>query len=407
MKVGVVTRTFPPAEGGVENYLLALMEGLKERCAFRTVTQVRESVKPYPGQDDIFAPPPLDYEYRGFKVRSLGPTPLDRLKLSPCLLRLVPGLRRYFYTGLRGLAVRRFAALFGPRVRDYLKGVEIVHSFAFGGMGEAAAFAASALQLPFVITPFVHPGRWGDSPRDIDLYRRASSVIALHEQDRRVLAALGVPADRIRIVPVCISPFAGNREAFRTRHGISGPMALFVGRMLPHKGYRELISAVQAINAGKIRISLVLMGPAGPGEASALSSLRKSGIIYAGHASESEKHDAFAACDLFCLPSDSEILPVSILEAWHAGKPVLAGDIPAVRELVEEGRTGMFTRREPAAIRAKLDAFLRDESGWRGMGSAGQKLVELKHLAARSADVQAAVYAEAAASSAGLRSSFP
>ena len=50
-----------------------------------------------------------------------------------------------------------------------------------------------------------------------------------------------------------------------------------------------------------------------------------------------EKEIIFAAADLFCMPSISESFGLVYLEAWHKKKPVIAANIPAVKELIGDG----------------------------------------------------------------------
>jgi len=138
-------------------------------------------------------------------------------------------------------------------------------------------------------------------------------------------------------------------------------------------------------------LSLMLMGPASDSVAVDLSRLRSQGIHYLGHVSACEKADAYDACDLFCLPSDGEIMPVTILEAWSLARPILVGNIPALQALVEAGKTGMLVRRDPVAIREKLRSFLKDREGWGGMGAAGQQKLKttflIQDIAARHHDL--------------------
>ncbi|WP_164078794.1 glycosyltransferase, partial [Stenotrophomonas maltophilia] len=60
-------------------------------------------------------------------------------------------------------------------------------------------------------------------------------------------------------------------------------------------------------------------------------------IVFAGE--RTDVPDCLAACDLFVLPSVSEGLPISILEAMAAGRAVVATEVGGVPELVTEGET--------------------------------------------------------------------
>ncbi|OGJ89326.1 MAG: hypothetical protein A2268_08355 [Candidatus Raymondbacteria bacterium RifOxyA12_full_50_37] len=392
-KVGVVSRRFLPAEGGVERFCASLMLSLRNETAVVAATQIAGNHPDFPGVDDLFACSFDDYEFNTIQIKALSPGFFDRIRLLPCVLRLVPGLRRLFGASLHNLAARSFAWVYFSRLRAYFTGVTLVHSFAFDGAGLLAQAVARSLNAMFVITPFMHPEKWGDSRQNIRLYNEADAVVALHTRDAENLQAAGVRPDLIRIIGIGIDPFTGDGQRFRKKYAIIGPMVLFVGRLMHHKGYRELVRAVAALRERGREISLVIIGPR-TRESDKEFFPEYEGVVYLGLVSEQEKYDAYAACDLFCLPSRSEIMPVSILEAWHAGKPVLAGDIPDLRALVDEGETGMFTLQESDACARKLDNFLSHRREWERMGANGRRLVEERHLMSRVADQTVSLYKE-------------
>jgi glycosyltransferase involved in cell wall biosynthesis len=77
------------------------------------------------------------------------------------------------------------------------------------------------------------------------------------------------------------------------------------------------------------------------------------------------------ASDLLCLPSDGEIFPVSILEAWSLGKPVLTSDIPSLKTVVETARGGVAVPRNAELLAQAILNLVSNPSKLRAMGSAG------------------------------------
>src|SRR3989442_13384925 len=73
------------------------------------------------------------------------------------------------------------------------------------------------------------------------------------------------------------------------------------------------------------------------------------------------------------MPSDHETFGHAYLEAWSAGLPVIAGDIPPLREIVREGVDGLHVRNEPGAIADAILALLRDPERARRMAAAGRE----------------------------------
>ena len=90
---------------------------------------------------------------------------------------------------------------------------------------------------------------------------------------------------------------------------------------------------------------------------------------------EAEKAEAYARATIFAMPSEHETFGFTYLEAWSAGLPVIAGDIPPLREVVREGVDGLHVRNEPRAIADAILALLRDPEHARRMGIVGRERV--------------------------------
>ena len=72
------------------------------------------------------------------------------------------------------------------------------------------------------------------------------------------------------------------------------------------------------------------------------------------------------AADWYILPSRSEGQPLSILEAYRDGVPVMASRIPELAELVHDGDTGLlFDQEAPADLAARMDEAVRMTQGAR------------------------------------------
>ena len=86
---------------------------------------------------------------------------------------------------------------------------------------------------------------------------------------------------------------------------------------------------------------------------------------------EAEKTALLAACDIFASPSRYESFGITVLEAWRQGRPVMVGDGPALRCVVEDGVSGLLVAHQPRAV---LDGLLRlaaDPGLRRQLGEAG------------------------------------
>jgi glycosyltransferase involved in cell wall biosynthesis len=382
-KAAWFSRRFLPAEGGVEHFLDSLAVDLGRDYDLRINAQIFDNRPEKPGCDDIFAriSKPVDTEL--YKIRAIQPTFFDRLRLFPCILNILPFFRSRAYETTKRIAVNRFASVYKKRLATKCSKCAIVHSFAFGGMGLLARRVAESLQVPFVITPFMHRGKWGDAPHDISLYNSADAVIALHEEDKKELISAGVYSDIIRVCGIGVPPFSGNGEKFRNNHSINGSIVLFIGRLVAHKGWEELCEAVCHVNNNGHKLNLVLIGPNSSNSPGIEKYTKNSFIKYLGIASEEEKHDAIFASDLFCLPSRSEIFPVSILEAWHARKPVLVYDSPSIRSFVKNNETGRIIAPDKKELISALEQFATNGSRFSNLGSDGREELDKNYRIAR------------------------
>jgi len=108
-------------------------------------------------------------------------------------------------------------------------------------------------------------------------------------------------------------------ERFRQQFGITGPFAIYVGRIDENKGCKELFEYfrryTRTMPGG---LQLVLIGKA------ILPVPADPRIRHLGFLSDTDKFDALAAADVLIMPSYYESLSMVALEAWGMGKPVLA-----------------------------------------------------------------------------------
>jgi glycosyltransferase involved in cell wall biosynthesis len=87
-----------------------------------------------------------------------------------------------------------------------------------------------------------------------------------------------------------------------------------------------------------------------------------------------------AAMDVFALTSESEGMPLSVLEAWAAGLPVVASRVAGLPELIDPGRTGLlFEVGDDAALGRCLDDLVRDARRARRIGEAARAHVRARY----------------------------
>ncbi len=135
---------------------------------------------------------------------------------------------------------------------------------------------------------------------------------------------------------------------------------LFVGRLLPVKGVHHLIKAYREVKGS---MSLVIIGGAAVGEEDYLEKLKNlaqgdSRIKLLGFRPPNEVEEFYAHAYVYCQPSESEGLPVSVIEAMGHGTAVLVSDIPGNLEAIHQsGFT--FENKNTEDLRTQLQHLIK------------------------------------------------
>ncbi|SHF03226.1 glycosyltransferase [Streptoalloteichus hindustanus] len=186
--------------------------------------------------------------------------------------------------------------------------------------------------------------------------RRAQAVITLTTRLARLLAAHGVPADRLHVIPSGV-----RRALFHSADGahlvdVPRPRVLFLGRLHRQKGVADLVRALALVPSAH----LVLAGD-GP-ERARLS--RLAGVLGLAHRVRFlgfVPHDQVPALlrdvDLLVMPSRYEELGTALVEARHVGVPVVATRVGGIPDVVRDGVDGLLV--PPGDIVALAGALQR------------------------------------------------
>jgi D-inositol-3-phosphate glycosyltransferase len=221
---------------------------------------------------------------------------------------------------------------------------------------------------------------------------RASDLVLVPTDGEAVALASLYDADprRIRVVPPGVDPALfvprGSQRA-KERIGLSGPVALFVGRLQPLKAPDVAIRAVATARrlapdvAGALTL-LVVGGPSGSGAAAYLRTLRRLaddlGIADAVRFVSPRPHqalpDVYSAADVLLAPSRSESFGLASLEAQACGVPVVAAAVGGFRSVVAHGESGFLVPgHDPRAYAERLVEVLRDRALARRLSAAARR----------------------------------
>lgn len=205
--------------------------------------------------------------------------------------------------------------------------------------------------------------------------RQADVVAVVSEGMRELALAAGVPAGRVVVAPMGVDirrfrpPAAGNRSGL-----------LFVGRLVEGKGVDTLIEAFALLAAGHPDLRLVVVGdgPLRPGlEARVMTLGLADRVAFTGALAADAVADAMRGAVVLAMPSRSEGLGLVAAEALACGCPVVASDIPGVRDVVRHGETGLLIPVGDApALAAALACVADDPAQAAALAEAGRAHVQ-------------------------------
>ncbi|MFC3085192.1 glycosyltransferase [Tabrizicola soli] len=150
-----------------------------------------------------------------------------------------------------------------------------------------------------------------------------------------------------------------------------------IGRLDPRKGHRFLLHALAAmVRAGDHRARLLVVG-AGREEGAIRALVQdlqlQNHVHFTGF--RSEVFSILTRVDILCLPSTSEGLPYSVIEAARQSVPTLASRLEGTDDIFVEGETILFTRIGDAEdIREKLTLLLDNPDRRREIGAAARRM---------------------------------
>ncbi|MEO7691169.1 MAG: glycosyltransferase family 4 protein [Sphingomonas sp.] len=192
--------------------------------------------------------------------------------------------------------------------------------------------------------------------------RPGRRLIALTEFARDKFVGGGFPADRIVVKPNVIDKV----EPAATPHQRAG--ILFVGRLSREKGADTFVDAAHLLPD----VAFTVIG-SGPDERR-LRAAAPGNVAFTGALSNAAARAAMARASAVVMPSIwYEGFPMTVLEAFAAGTPVIAARIGSLPEIVAEAAGLLFTPDNPSSLAAAIAQLLSDPAAMARMAQAGQE----------------------------------
>ena len=216
---------------------------------------------------------------------------------------------------------------------------------------------------------------WWDTRR---LLENVDAVVCVGEEEAEAARAR-LPGQRVCFIPggVDVDRFAAG-DAARGRallgHDGARPLIACLARLDVQKDQETLVAAWAGLDEGA---DLALIGPeTTPGytaRCQAAGAGAKGRLLLTGNLLAEAVPDVLAAADIVVLPSRHEPFGLACLEAWAAGRPVIATAIGGPARLLADGRGGVLIPvGDVAALRQRLAEALADPAQRAIQGAAGR-----------------------------------
>jgi glycosyltransferase involved in cell wall biosynthesis len=224
--------------------------------------------------------------------------------------------------------------------------------------------------------------------------RKVDRFITLTQFERRVFARAGFPADRITVrANATADPGRpGKRDRARGARSGDGGYALFLGRLSSEKGIETLLKAWRDV---PLELRIAGDGPYAPHVRAADRDPREC-VRYLGYVSADEVHKQLAGAQFLVMPSECyESFGMVLIEAFAHGVPVIASDLGAMAEIVDNEKTGLlFPAGRARALAAAASSLAADAALRQRMGKAARAVYEERYTLERSYERLIEVYTE-------------
>lgn len=204
-------------------------------------------------------------------------------------------------------------------------------------------------------------------------------VIGISEGTAKEAKSYGAKKLKTIAIPININLFSsGKKERKSAKNTI-----LFVGQIKKTKGADNLIKALRLLKKdGAMPPKLIIAGDImNPKDKPFLKELKETAkgldVEFLGWVAYEKLPSVYNKADIFVLPSYSESLGISIMEAMASGLPVIASDLSGPRDLVENNKTGFLVKEgDVNGIKEKLETLLGNPDLRESMGKDGRQRIE-------------------------------
>jgi glycosyltransferase involved in cell wall biosynthesis len=171
---------------------------------------------------------------------------------------------------------------------------------------------------------------------------RGVPFVAISESSRQDMVRRGLAPESVRVVPCGV-----DHTRYRLGDGqrATTPLVVFVGRIEAYKRLDVLLRAVRQVRDGGVDVRLIVVGTGAdlPRSRALARVLGLEGPVeFMGFVAEQDKVRLLQQAQVCVQPSEKEGWGLTVIEANACGTPVIAADVPGLRDSVRHGETGLL-----------------------------------------------------------------
>ncbi len=227
-------------------------------------------------------------------------------------------------------------------------------------------------------------------------FQRASLIVVVSPHLQRRIAALGIAAEKILVLPNAVSTESLDAPAdgapIRACHGCADAVVIgFVGWFVAWHRLDNLLTQFAALATDDPRLRLLLVGDGTlrePLAAQAAALHISERVIFTGSVPHAEIPAHFAAMDICVVPHSNEYRsPIKLFEGMARACAIVAPRTEPIAQVIGDGVNGLlFDPQDPASLRAALQRLISDPALRQRLGAAARETVRAHHTWDRNAE---------------------
>ncbi len=263
----------------------------------------------------------------------------------------------------------------GPSIPDFFRSLlkqdaDIFHTTAIPYLNIILTLIAGKLKkIPIICTPFYHfeNERYQD-PSFSRILGEFNKILVCSKAEKNYLIENGIKPEKIKQIHMAVDLHKyekAKKNWFFDKYPIQGPKILFCGYKNIEKGAISILDCIKYVVSEVPDTKFIFIGPSTKVfniKKRKLGDLREN-IVNIGVLpyDATLKRGAFAACDMYLMPSRSEAFGIAYLEAWACKKPVIGADIRA--SIIEDGQDGFVVpfNSSPKLLAERIIKLIKDE----------------------------------------------